>query len=376
MRVKKPVILQILPSLESGGVEQGTLDMANAIIDHGWNSYVYSSGGIMVKPIVEKGSHHITVPLDTKNPVNIVRNAFTLAKLMRRHKVTLIHARSRAPAWSALLASKLTKTPLITTVHGAYRNSNPFKRLYNSVMLRGHKVIAVSNFIRTYIAQDFPRLNPCVDTIYRGIDESFLSTKPSDEDIEILKKEWNLTRNTAPIILLPGRLNKDKGHKIAAKALKKIKKAKLVCVGKDKKNSNVKKNTIAFARGLGISNRVIFPGLCHDMQTAYALADIVILPAVKPESFGRVAVEAMAMGKMVIASDVGGTAETIKDGETGFLFRSGDAKDLAEKIEHVLSLSDEEKEKIKRAARKHVKTHYLKTQMTEKTISLYESLLV
>lgn len=376
MRVKKPVIFQILPALESGGIEQGTVDVSKAILEKGWASIVLSSGGLMVKHIVENGGTHITVPLDTKNPFKIFINSFRIRKLIKKHGATLVHVRSRAPAWSTYLACKITKRPMITTLHKAYRSSNPLKRLYNSIMMRGHVVIAVSNFIRTYIAQDYPKLNPRVETIYRGIDPQFLNHEPSKEDIEALSKEWGLSRNTVPIILLPGRLSQDKGHKLAVTTLKHIEKGKLVCAGFQKKNTHLKKNVIAFATGLGLANRVLFPGYSYDMLSAYALADVVIIPATKPEAFRRAAVEAMAMGKMVVASDVGGTAETIKDGETGFLFRSGDARDLADKINTILEMSDEEKEKIGRAARKHVKANYLSKQMTDKTIALYESLLV
>lgn len=377
--IEKPNILQILPALESGGVERGTVEIARALTQRGFGSYVVSSGGAMEVELIRAGTTHITLPVQKRDPISIWRNIAQLQRVIKEHNIKLVHARSRAPAWSAYYAAKRCGIPFVTTFHGFYGMEGRFKRYYNSVMARSAKVIAISHFIRDYILRYYPECaSDDIEIIHRGADLALFNPQAvSAHRISELSTKWNLTEEPRPVILLPGRLTRIKGHRLLIKALSRIRDREFVALfvgsshGRDSYVQELE-NTIIKS---GLEGRVRFVGKTPHMTEAYALADIIVVPTTIPEAFGRVPVEAQAMGKLVIAADHGGAQETIINGETGFLVPPNDSDALARQIDAVLKLSDEKRARISTDAMQHVRQHFSITQMQEKTLAVYESLL-
>lgn len=376
---KIPVILQILPRLETGGVERGTTEIAAAIKAAGWNSVVVSGGGRLVRDLERGGTEHITLPVYSKNPVVMRKNADRLAEIIKEKNVDIVHARSRAPAWSAKWACEKTGVPFLTTFHGAY-NIGPFKikKKYNRVMTAGVLTIAVSNFIKQHILDNYEGIEADkIRVIHRGADiERFDVAKVSQERLIALSKKWRLPEDL-PVIMLPGRLTRWKGQLVMLDALAQMKRKDIRClfVGSDQGRKRYRRELERKAKKLGLDSVVQFVDQCNEMDVAYMLSDVVVSASTDPEAFGRVIPEAQAMGRLVIGPDHGGATETIKDGETGFLFKHGDAKDLAEKLDAVLNMSAEEKQKTTQKAVQSVRGEFSKDAMCEKTINLYREIM-
>ena len=374
---KMPTVLQILPALVTGGVERGTLDITSAIVNAGGRAIVVSTGGPMTYELKRLGGEHIELPVASKNPFIIWRNAARLVELVDVEKVDIIHARSRAPAWSGWLAANRTGTPFVTTFHGTYGHANPMKHYYNSVMTRGDAVIAISGFIAGHIRQVYGVPTSKISLIPRGIDLSRFNIKTvSKERIVNQAIKWRLP-DGIPVIMLPGRLTRWKGQMVLIKAIKQLKHRNFQCliVGSDQGREYYRQELDNEIAKNGLVDVVHVIDNCDDMPAAYMLTDVVISASTEPEAFGRVAAEAQALGRLVIATDHGGARETVIDGKTGWLAPPGDANALSEIIENVLAQTLEERQKFSERAIQHIRESYSNVSMGNKTIQVYNNLL-
>ncbi len=373
------VILQVLPALNTGGVERGTLEMTAAIARAGGVALVASAGGRLVPAIEAAGGHHITLPLTRKSPFAIWRNAALLAEIVASERVALIHARSRAPAWSAWLAGSRAATRFITTYHGAYTETFPGKRAYNSVMARGERVIAISDFIATLILERY-RIEPWrLRVIPRGVDPAMfdpatLADPPGLARQRALAEGWGLPPGR-PVLLLPGRLSAWKGHAVAIAALARLAPDPVLVFAGGDPRGRLAHALRRAAQRLGVEKRVIFAGDCADMPAAYALADAVINASTRPEAFGRTVIEAQAMARPVIAADHGGARETIRAGETGWLVTPGDPAALAAAVGEALALSPADRAALGARARAAILARFTTAAMQAATLAVYAELL-
>lgn len=371
-------VLQVLPALNEGGVEQGTLEIAQALVEHGHTAFVASSGGRLVSRLEQLGATHIELPLHSKNPFTIWRNARMLTQLIRKQQIDIVHARSRAPAWSAYLACQRTDTPFVTTFHGAYGHQirghqSWLKRRYNSVMCRGTPIIAVSQFIAAHIQQVYGIAAQRITVIPRGVDTSkFVPENIAPTRIDALRQQWRLAPQRDNIVLmLPGRLTRIKGHQLLLDALVLVPELPLHCliVGSDH-DSPYTQALKAKVAALNLSDRVQFTGHCADMPAAYQLADVIISATTKPESFGRTLVEAQAAGRIVIAPNHGASPEVVADRE--FLFEPGNVTALTQTLRQVCALDAETRRTRTEAARDFVQTQFALHQMCDKTLAVYK----
>jgi glycosyltransferase involved in cell wall biosynthesis len=371
-------VLQVLPSLVTGGVERGTVEIARAIADAGGIALVASAGGRMVAAVQRAGGRHVTLPLDSKNPLAIWRNAALLADVIRAERVAIVHARSRAPAWSAWLACRRAGAHLVTTYHGTYRENLPFKRQYNAVMAKGERVIAASRFIAGLIVARHGTDPARIRVIPRGADPAvFDPDAVSGERIARLERAWRLPAG-AQVVLLPGRLTRWKGQTVLIEALARLMRPDVCCVlvGSDQGRRHYAAQLIRQADTLGVADRLRLAGECDDMPAALMLADVVVHASTEPEAFGRVVIEAQAMGRPVIASDLGGPVETVEHGMTGWRVPPGDAGALAAAIEQVLELPAAVRADLGIRARAGVQRSYTVAAMQAATLAVYDELPV
>lgn len=367
-----PSILQVLPRLVSGGVERGTMEIAEAIARAGYVSLVASAGGPMADGLPRLGAEHVTLPLDRKSPVALWRNAALLAECVRERNVVLIHARSRAPAWSALLAARRARCRFVTTYHGAYSEGVPGKRLYNSVMARGERVIAVSRFIATLVEDRHLGATDILRIIPRGADlRRFDPAMVPPVRAAALRAAWGVPAG-APLLLLPGRLTRWKGQTVLVDAMARVPPpAVAVLVGE----GGLRGELEAMVAARGLAGRVLLAGHVDDMPAAYAAADLVLHASTEPEAFGRTVVEAGAMARPVIASDLGAPRETVVAPTTGWLIPPGDAAALAEAILRALAEPPERRAAMGKAAREWVLGHFTTEAMQRATLAVYAELL-
>ena len=371
-------VLQVLPSLVTGGVERGTVEIARAIADAGGIALVASAGGRMVAAVQRAGGRHVTLPLDSKNPLAICRNAALLADVIRDERVAIVHARSRAPAWSAWLACRRTGARFVTTYHGTYGENLPFKRQYNAVMAKGERVIVASRFIAERIVARHGTDPARIRLIPRGVDPAvFNPDAVSGERIARLERAWRLPEG-AKVVLLPGRLTRWKGQTVLIEALARLVRPDVCCllVGSDQGRRHYAARLIRQADALGVADRLRLAGECDDMPGALMLADVVVHASTEPEAFGRVVIEAQAMGRPVIASDLGGPVETVEHGVTGWRVPPGDAGALAAAIEQVLELPAAVRADLGIRARAAVQRGYTVAAMQAATLAVYDELLV
>lgn len=371
-------VLQVLPRLETGGVERGTIEMVRAIVAAGGKALVASAGGGMEPQVAEAGGRHVTLPLASKNPLRIINNGYALADLVKREKIDLIHARSRAPAWSAKMAAKRAGVPFVTTYHGLYSSNLPFKHLYNSVMAAGDRVIAISQGVSDHIQASYGLTEERIRLIHRGVDLDYFDPRAEDLDdrIDTLAQRWLIpTDADRPfLILLPARLTRWKGHTQMLDALAKLKDpAMVLMVGSG--DIAYQEELMRRAATLNLSPMVQFVGKCSDMPAAYAMADLVVTPSQRPEAFGRTVIEAQAMERPVIASELGGALETIVSGANGWLVAPGNANALAEAIDSVMALSPAGRHAIGMAGRRSVERQFTTTKMQAATLAVYRELM-
>ncbi|WP_259781726.1 glycosyltransferase family 4 protein [Aestuariispira ectoiniformans] len=373
---RKPVILQVLPALETGGLERGTIDMAIAQKEAGYEPLVASNGGMMVRELDRHGIRHITMPLHSKNIFRMRKNATRLVDLIKAEGVDLIHARSRAPAWSAYWAAQRTGIPFVTTFHGTYNFKTPLKKAYNAIMVKSDRVIAISEFIRDHILANYDVDPAKITVIRRGMDLDLFDPQavPASRVVQ-LATDWRLP-DGVPVVMLSGRLTRWKGQTLLLEAIAKLdRKVRCILVGSDQGREAYREEVEALARKLGIDDKVHVVGNCRDMPAAYKLADVVVSASTDPEAFGRVAVEGQAMGRPVVAPAHGGAVEQIDHGVNGWLFKPGDADDLARQLEAALSLTPEERVAFHERAIENARTRFSKAQMAEKTMALYAEML-
>ena len=380
----KKIILQVIPAMNMGGAEAGTLEISSYMKKKGWEVIVTSSGGSLVNKLDYHKIKHVKLPLNSKNPLIIFFNIFTLAWIIKKYKVKIVHVRSRAPAWSAYYAcSMLRGVKLVSTVHGAYNSQNIFKKIYNSVMFKSVKIIAISKYIKTYLLQNYKftkKKKEKIIVIPRGVDPKRFNPKNIDSKrLFFLTNHWQLPDGT-PIILFPSRIAPFKGHKTLLKAiaiLKRDPKIKFLCLmaGLSKKDSNYDAEIKSLIEENDLFDYVKFTGACSDMPAAYKISDIVVSPADKPEGFGRIIIESQSMERPVIASAHGGSLELIKNNFNGILFKPKNEHDLADKLKYLLCLSREKKEKIIKNASALVSEKYNIDKMYDSNLKLYNSII-
>ena len=376
MNAPLPAILQVLPALRSGGVERGTLEIAEAQIAAGFRAIVASAGGEMVPALEALGAKHITLPLTAKSPWAMWRNAAALAALARAEGVALIHARSRAPAWSALLAARRMGLPFVTTYHGAYNEGFPGKRLYNSVMARGDRVIAISHFIADLIRARHGVAESRLRVIPRGVDpRRFDPALVSAERLAALRAAWGVAEGQ-PIIMLPARVTRWKGQMVLVEAMAQLPgDALALLVGDAAERPAFQAELQARIAGLGLQDRVRLVGHATDMPAALMLADVVVHASTDAEAFGRTVIEAQAMARPVIASDLGAPRETVAEGITGWRTPPGDAAALAAALSRALAMTDSERAALGARARAAVLSGYTTAAMQAATMATYRELL-
>lgn len=375
---RPPVILQVLPSLVTGGVERGTVDMAASILETGWIPLVVSNGGPMVRELDRLGVQHIPLPVHSKKPWVIKENIGKLEAIIREHQVDIVHARSRAPAWSAFYAAQNAHTHFVTTFHGTY-NLGPFnlKQPYNQVMTRGERVIAISQFIADHMQAVYHTDPGKIRVVHRGIDiDKFDPAKVSQERIIQLAQRWRLP-DGYPVIMLPGRLTRWKGQEVLIEALAVLGRKDVRCllVGSDQGRTAYNEELQALVERKGLSDVVHIVGECNDMPAAYMLTDVVVSASTDPEAFGRVIVEAQAMGRPVVATDNGAGKENVLDGQTGLLVPPKDPAALALALDRVLAIGHEERQERARLAIDFVRTNFTRRLMGERTLAVYAEVL-
>ena len=373
----RPAVLQVLPRLVSGGVERGTADIAAAVAGAGWRSLVASAGGPMVRLIDRAGARHITLPLDSKNPFVMRANVHRLARLIREHGVDIVHARSRAPAWSAEAAARLEGAHFVTTVHGTYSIRSVLKRHYNKVMTRGERVIAISNFIASQIQETYHVAPEKIRVIHRGVDlAEFDPLRVTDERMIHFAGRWRLP-DGMKIILLPGRLSRWKGQRVLIEALKRLGRRDVSCLllGAGQGHGAYQRRIEAQIKRARLQDVVRILDHCPDMAAAYKLSDVVVSASTRPEAFGRVVAEAQAMGRPVIATDHGGTLETVIRDETGWLVPPGDPDALAAALDKALSLDGAARERLAQRAMAHIRQHFTNDEMCQKTLAVYAEVM-
>lgn len=372
-----PTVLQVLPALDSGGVERGTLEIAAAIEQAGGRALVASAGGRMLGGLARTGAGHFTLPLASRDPWRIWRNAAALEELIVRERVDIVHARSRAPGWAAWLAARRAGVAFVTTYHGAYNENFPFKRRYNAVMARGRLVIAISGFIAELIQARHGVAPARIRMIPRGVDPAiFDPARVNGDRVPRLARAWRV-EDGQKIILLPGRLTRWKGQTVLIHALSRLRDpdAVVVLAGSDQGRRGYSAELAALARRLGVEHRLRIVGNVDDMPAALKLSDIVVNASTDPEAFGRVVIEAQAMARPVVATDHGGAVETVIHGVTGWRVRPNDADELAGMLDAVLAQPLATRLTMGEQARAMVQARFTVKAMQDATLDVYRELL-
>ena len=377
-------VLQVIPKLGYGGAETGCYDLAHYLPENNCSSYIVTSGGELLKFIDKKKVKVIKLPVHSKNPFLMLFNSIALIFIILLNNISIVHARSRAPAWSCLFATKITRRKFVTTFHGTYNFKNSIKKFYNSVMVRSDLIIAGSNFIFSHINQNYPKyldLKKKFLVIFRGINVDYfeLSTILDSEENRLIS-DWEVDRNKKTI-LMPGRLTAWKGQETFIEALNLVNKElgyesfNAIILGSDQGRDIYTKKIKRLAEQYRLTSQLKFIEHCKNMPLAYKISDIVVSASVEPEAFGRVAVEAQSMEKPIIASDIGGSNETIIDNVTGFLFQSGNAEALSKKIIEVLQLDESRLKSIGIEGRKNIIKKFNVEKMCFSTYLEYKKLL-
>ena len=377
-------VLQVIPKLGYGGAETGCYDIAHYLPENNCGSYIVTSGGELLKFIDKKKVKIIKLPVHSKNPLIIFINFLALIFIILINNISIVHARSRAPAWSCLMAAKITGRKFVTTFHGTYNFNSKIKKFYNSVMVRSDLIIAGSNFIFFHIKENYTKYlkdKKKLLVIFRGINVDYFDpTTNLDSDEKKLLKKWEIEKDKK-IILLPGRLTAWKGQEVFIEAINLVnielgyEAFNGVILGSDQGRDLYKKKLIRLTEQYRMTKQVKFIDHCKDMALAYKISDIVVSASIEPEAFGRVAVEAQSMEKPIIASNIGGSNETVVDEKTGFLFDSNNAKSLSEKIIKILSMDKTSLKSIGIEARKNIIQKFNVEKMCFSTYSEYKRII-
>lgn len=374
---KGPVVLQVLPALVTGGAERGAIDIAGAVMADGGTAIIASEGGPMENDLKRLGALHLKMPLASKNPLVMHRNVARLVRAIESYKVDLVHARSRAPAWSARAAARRGGCHFITTFHAPYNFSSGLKKRYNAVMADGERVIAISDFVAEHVREHYKVDPRKLRVIHRGVDLArFDPDRVSAERMIQLSTRWRLP-DGMPLILMPGRLTRWKGQPVLLEALSHLSDLEYRCVlvGSDQGRSAYRRELEGLIEQHNLTGRVSLLDECSDMPAAYMVSDVVVSASTDPEGFGRVIGEAQALGRPVVASDHGGAREQILAEQTGFLFPPGDAVALAAGLRKALGLAPEARARLHDQAIARVRQNFSKDQMCAKTLSLYKEVL-
>ena len=377
-------VLQVIPKLGYGGAETGCYDIAHYLSENNCKSFIVTSGGELIKFIDKKKVKLIRLPVHSKNPLLILFNSIILIGIILLFNISIVHARSRAPAWSCLFATKLTGRKFVTTFHGTYNFKGKIKKFYNSIMVRSNLVIAGSNFIFSHIKENYSELLNVKKkflVIFRGINVDYFdpSTKTEDDEKKLLS-EWQIEKNKK-IILMPGRLTFWKGQALFIEAINLVnielgyEAFHAVILGSDQGRGLYKKKLIRLKEQYRMSKQIKFVEHCKDMALAYKISDIVVSASIEPEAFGRVSVESQSMEKPIIASNIGGSNETILDKKSGFLFEAGDAKSLSKKIIKAITMDETSLKIMGTEGRKNIIKKFNVEKMCFSTYSEYKRLL-
>ena len=374
--IKNYSVLQVLPHLNSGGLVSGAVEISGALQKAGMISYVASSGGRREREITRAGAKVIILSLESKNPIIIFLNIYKLSKIIKKHKINIIHARSRAPAWSAYFAAKKMNIPFVTTFHGTYAIKNNLKKQYNSIMVSGDRIIAISKFIKNHILSNYKIDKEKIVTIHRGINlDNFDYLKVSNERLIAFSKKFNIPEDSY-VVLLPGRITRWKGHILLIEAIAKLERSDIICllVGDSQGRKKYISELEHLLNKFNLKNNFRIIGNQTDMAVIYKLADVVVSASLDPEAFGRVVAEAQAMGRPTVAVNHGGGPEIIIEGVTGWLFRPGDYIDLADKINKALNLNIEDRDKMALKSIERTKLNFNNEMMCANTLKVYEEL--
>ena len=377
-------VLQVIPKLGYGGAETGCYDIAHYLPEKDCKSFIVTSGGELIKFIDKKKVKLIRLPVHSKNPLLMLINSIILIGIILFYNISIVHARSRAPAWSCLLATKITRRKFVTTFHGTYNFSGGLKKFYNSVMLRSDLIIAGSNFIFSHIKENYYNLinkKKKFLVIFRGINiDYFDPTTTIETEEKKLKKKWGILENRK-IILMPGRLTSWKGQELFLESINLVNKELgyeafyAVILGNDQGRNLYKKKLINLTEQYRITNQIKFIDHCKNMPLAYKISDLIISSSIEPEAFGRVSVEAQSMKKIIIASNIGGSNETIINDKTGLLFESGNPKSLCKKIIQGLTMDETSLKIMGNEGRKNIIQKFNVEKMCFSTYSEYKRLL-
>ena len=377
-------VLQVIPRLGYGGAETGCYDLAHYLHEQKCKSYILTSGGELIKYIDRKKVKLIRLPVHSKNPFMIIINSIAIIALILFFNISVVHARSRAPAWSCYIATKITRRKFVTTFHGTYNFKSSIKKFYNSIMVKSDLLIAGSNFIFSHISENYKKfLNSKKKflVIFRGINtEYFDADIIKDKDVEKLKSTWKI-ENNKKIILLPGRLTAWKGQEMFIEAINlfSLNNPELdfvaVILGDDQGRTVYRKKLERLVEQFKLTQKIKFVDNCNIMPVAYYISDVVVSSSIEPEAFGRVSVEAQSMKKPIIASNIGGSKETVIDNKTGLLFESGNPKSLCDKLNEIIKLDSLTLDLMGREARKNVINRFNIEKMCLNTYSEYKKLL-
>ena len=372
----KYTIAQILPALNTGGVERGVIEVSKSLVDNNFKSIVISSGGHMETQLRRTGSIHYTLDVNSKNPMKWRKIRKKLKFILEKEKVDLIHFCSRAPAWIGFPLGKILDIPVITSVHMRFRKSNYFKKIYNSILTRGDAIIAISNHIEMSIKSIFPKVSNKIKLIHRGVDLNLFEANKIKPARIIAQSKLIGIKDSIPVIVMAARPALWKGYLVLFEALSKVKNNfQCVLIGAADGNQKFQQQLINRIIKFNLEGKIKLVKSSRDIQAAMILGDIVVMPSVTPEPFGRIIVEAQALGKIPIAFDHGGASETIIDGKTGFLAEANNASSLAEKISFALSLKDSKRQKMGEYSKKFVSKNFSHDRMCNLTISLYKQCL-
>ncbi len=368
-------VLQVLPELGAGGVERTTIEIAQALKAQGHVPHVAALGGRLQDELTSVGGILHEVNVGSKNPLALRRNTRTLIKIIKDHKIDIVHARSRAPAWPASAAAKASGTAFITTYHGIYNARSRLKRRYNAVMTKGDIIIANSKFTKAHIIAEHGTDPESIRVIARGVDMArFDPAKINPQEARALRAQWGVEPEEN-LVLLPGRLTRWKGQLVAVEALAGLEETKLVLLGDAQGRDDFVEEIKVKAEALGLLEKLVLVPHTNDMPLALAAADCVISASTDPEAFGRVMAEAQAMQKLVVATNHGGACETIKQGEGGVLVQPGNAQALAAAIKSLLGLSKKTYAARGQKARAWIESEFSDTKMQEATLAVYKEVL-
>ena len=378
-RIRQPVIVQILPALNLGGVERGTIEMARAITEAGGKAVIISSGGQLVPQLQRVGAHHITLPVHVKNPLKWGGVRRQLRNHLKEQGADIVHVRSRAPAWIALPVAKKLGIASLSTIHGKFKAQNIFKKIYNAKILSAQKLIAISEHVKSGILAQhkIEGLSDKMKVIHRGVDIHHFNPANVTQARIINQAQILGLPDDRPVIMLPARPTAWKGHKILLDAVAKMGRLDIsvVLLGIAHDHSAYYEMMKRHVARLGIESLVRFAHKSTDMPASLMLADVVVMPSIEPEPFGRVALEAQAMGRPIVAFAHGGAIESIIDRQTGYLAEPKDVDSLVKALEEALSLGPRKRKKWAETARAHVTTHFTTKHMCDETLALYDMLL-